>query len=326
MSVLLARSRAHLSGDRFDRWCATDPRLQGFDPACRVTDLTGLIEQAFDAIAEEWWAIGKRLGAEPSGELAHAPACAANASDFGVMLAWSRLVHKWAGETPRVAVLCDDPWLFRHLARIPGVAAGAAPPLTLKRVALGLRGFAARTKVAVLSLRAALRLGGQRARYPAGAPAILVYGHPASDAKGRDAYFGHLMSAIPGLARVLHVDCGIGRAQALGADGRTFSLHAWGHPFGALTLPFVKWRPSAAARSGEHGWLVRRAAAMEGATGQAAQIAWQKICQRAWLRAARPAAVAWPWENHAWERDFVRAARTAGIATIGYQHSTVGRR
>ena len=48
-------------------------------------------------------------------------------------------------------------------------------------------------------------------------------------------------------------------------------------------------------------------------------------CQRAWLAAVRPRIVAWPWENHAWERQFVRDTRQLGISTVGYQHSVVGR-
>lgn len=39
----------------------------------------------------------------------------------------------------------------------------------------------------------------------------------------------------------------------------------------------------------------------------------------------RPNVVAWPWENHAWERDLVRVARVHGVKTVGYQHSVVGR-
>jgi len=53
-------------------------------------------------------------------------------------------------------------------------------------------------------------------------------------------------------------------------------------------------------------------------------IAWQLNCQKRWLREARPQTVAWPWENHGWERSFVREARNQSVATIGYQHSVIG--
>jgi len=76
---------------------------------------------------------------------------------------------------------------------------------------------------------------------------------------------------------------------------------------------------------GPYGWLIRRAAALEGGTGQAAMIAWQIHCQKRWLRAVRPSVVVWPWENHSWERALVRAARRHGVRTIGYQHATVAR-
>jgi len=55
-------------------------------------------------------------------------------------------------------------------------------------------------------------------------------------------------------------------------------------------------------------------------------IAWQGHCQRRWLAAVRPSVVAWPWENHAWERALVRDCRSLGIRTLGYQHATVARR
>ena len=35
--------------------------------------------------------------------------------------------------------------------------------------------------------------------------------------------------------------------------------------------------------------------------------------------------ITWPWENHAWERGFVRSAREFGVRTIGYLHTPHGR-
>ncbi len=64
---------------------------------------------------------------------------------------------------------------------------------------------------------------------------------------------------------------------------------------------------------------------MEGGGGQAAMIRWQQICQENWLRQTSPRTVAWPWENQSWERDFVRAAKRAKSATVGYQHSNIGK-
>ena len=55
-------------------------------------------------------------------------------------------------------------------------------------------------------------------------------------------------------------------------------------------------------------------------------IAWQLACQNSWLSSVNPDTVCWPWENHSWERAFVRMARQRGIKTVGYQHTVVGHR
>ena len=323
MTVLLATSRRLPASADFDSWCAIDGKPLPLDPTRRVDRLESLLGAAFDAIGSEWKALAARLLEAPSASLAHAPAMAPNASDLGLMLAWRRLVVDFAARAERIAVVCDDPWLFRALAA-DGAGAVAPPALFFEEFRLALRGFLARIMVALRMARAALSLGRQWSRFPKDARILLVYGHPASTTDGLDGYFGPLLRELPGLVRLLHVDCGLARARALMADGRTFSLHAWGCLGALVCLPFARWRP--AHMEGSLGWLVRRAAAVEGGTGQAAAIRWQQICQRSWLCAARPAVVAWPWENHAWERDFVRAARKAGVATVGYQHATVGGR
>ena len=326
MTVLLATSRRLPASADYDSWCAVTDAVPPLDPARRVARLESLLAAAFDGIGDEWRMLAARLTETPSASLAHAPAMAPNASDLGLMLAWRRLAADFAAGAERVAVVCDDPWLFRALAADGAKAAAPAPGLRFRACRLAARGILARTAVALRMARAALALRGQRTRFPKGARVLLVYGHPASDADGQDGYFGPLLRELPGLVRLLHVDCGLARARALAADGRSFSLHAWGCLGALLCLPFARWRPAPADTEGALGWLVRRAAAVEGGTGQAAAIRWQQICQRAWLRAARPVVVAWPWENHAWERDFVRAARKVGVATVGYQHATVGGR
>jgi hypothetical protein len=148
---------------------------------------------------------------------------------------------------------------------------------------------------------------------------ILVYGHPASDADGNDAYFGDLLKRLTGLKRLLHTDCPAGRAAELG-----ISLHAWGNPLFALGLAFCRWRPPREQMSGQYGWLIRRAQARENGGGGPAMNRWQTHCQDRWLAQARPSRVAWPWENHGWERNLCRAARKHGVATVGYQHTVIG--
>ena len=326
MPVILTTSNRPPAPGAYARWCAVGGTVANLDPERRLPEFGTRLEHSFDAIADTWWALARRLAEEPSAGLAHAPASAANASDLGLMLAWSRLVAEMAAGTERVLVICDDPWLYRHLATLAGVEAAPPPPLWHRQAGLALRGVLARLKV---SARCALATLGQRSgrgAFPKGAPVLLVYGHPASDAEDTDAYFGDLMKELPELVRLLHVDCPPPRARALRGGGRTFSLHAWGSPLAALGLTGARWRPSNQDRSGEYGWLVRRAAALEGSTGQPAMIRWQQISQEAWLGETRPCAVAWPWENHAWERHFVRLARRFGVRTIGYQHATIGRR
>ncbi len=260
----------------------------------------------------------------PTAELAHTPACGPNVSDLGLMLAWTCLVDVWAEEPETTLVVCNDPWMFRHLAGRSGETSGPAPALWLPGLKLAVRGFASRCKCALTVGVYALKARRQRKGQGTGEAVLLVYGHPKSGGQGYDAYFGDLMNRIPKLKRMMHVDCDLPRARELAADGRTFSLHGWGQPVQVLALPFLRWRPLKSHFSGPYGWLVRRAAAREGGTGQAAMIGWQLHCQGRWLASRRPHAVAWPWENHSWERVFVRAARELGVTTIGYQHSVVG--
>ena len=324
MPVILAMSaRTPRSG--FDVWCAIAGAAPALDPAGRVADLGKRLNGAFDAIQGEWFALARALGREPSAALAHAPACAANASDLGLMLAWTRVVESLAAESRTTLVLCDDPWLFRHLADRPGVRAGRPPKLASVEFRLRLRGLAARARVAARMALAAIRFSAQRKSVARqSGPWILAYAHPASAAGETDAYFGSLMTKLHGLARVLHVDGPSGRARRIcGTSKQTLSLHAFGSPLFALTLVAARWRPNI---EGPNAWLIRRAAAREGGTGQPAMLAWQIHCQNRWLAAAHPTVVAWPWENHSWERALVRACRSLDVKTVGYQHATVGRR
>jgi len=323
--VILSTAIGLVREDAYDQWCALEDEPTGADPSRRVPATGRLLEAAFDAGADDYLALGKRLGAEPSGGLAHAAACAVNPSDMGLMLAWSRVVEAWAGEARTVLVLCRDPWMYRHLAAKPGVAtAGPPPPLAAHAATLWLRGYLSRIRFALRAAAGAVSFRGHRARVERGESCLLVYAHPSSTAAGRDGFFGDLIQRLPGLRRVLHTDRPFDLVRELVRDGRTVSLHGWGNPISALALPFAKWRPGAALRRGPEGWLVRRAAALEGGGGTAAAIQWQRHCQHAWLTRARPRCVAWPWENHNWERAFVRQARAAGARTAGYQHSVIG--
>lgn len=307
-----------------DVWGSISGDVSSLDPKRRISDLPRRLDAEFDRVAAEWWALGCSLQETPSARLAHAPSCAPNVSDLGVMLAWTRLVDEWAGAGETVMVVCDDPWMFRHLATRRGVAARAAPSIAGRTMALAIRGFAARSWAAIRFAFAALTMRPRRSA-ARGASVLLCYVHPGSTSAGHDAYFGTLPREDDRLRRLLHVDGPLRRTRELMRDHRTASLHAWGNIWVALALPFRRWRPTHADRSGPYAWLVRRAAALEGATAQAAAIAWQLHCQRRWLDATSPTVLAWPWENHGWERSLVREARRRGIHTIGYQHTIVGR-
>lgn len=325
MTILLSRSDELPAEGLWQHWCATPGTRASAPETKRLHGLAQILERSFDAIRDEWWALGKILAAEPSGELGHAPTCTTYGSDMGLSMAWTRMTENLAATSKEtVLVLCDDPWLFRQLQAIPGVVAGNPPVLWKSQIRLSLRGWLARSRFALRTALAAYRARAWRSNHTQGCSAILVYGHPASDAQGRDAYFGPLMTEIPELRRLLHTDCPPARAGELAHDGRTASLHGWGNPLFALKTLFARWQPSARVCDGPWGWLIRRAAVKEASGAAAATNLWQMHCHVRWLVAQSPKVVAWPWENHPWERDFVRACRRQSTISIGYQHTVVG--
>lgn len=320
MPVLLHTSRHLPAADAFDRWVSTGREPPTLNPAQRRAGIAAAMEEAFGQIASRWLEIGRALAADPSATLAHMPSCAPDASDFGTMLVWDRLVEEWAAAATTTLVVCDDPWLFRHLRGKAGVEAGNPPPRHWREARAWLRGILARTLAALRFAVAALALKSTCKAFPKQRPVLLTYGHPASTAAD-DAYFGGLMVRFPETLRLLHVDCAPRCARGLAGSGRTFSLHAWGSPLFALTLAFATWKPRPIVSM---PWLIRRAAILEGATAQAAAIAWQIHCQSRWMERAEPKLVAWPWENHGWERALARAGAAVRIPTVGYQHAAIG--
>lgn len=330
MTVILVTSAVAGAADAFDRWFATtgtdDAALptDRFNRATRLPDLALRLEDAFMDSRELWWKLGRDMAAAPGADFAHTPTCGAFGSDFGVMLAWEQLVRIKAARDGIYLVICDDPWLFRHLAELPDVEATSPPPLFRTAARRTTRGLLARCRTAFRMAMAGPRTRQNQNAVAEGDPVLLVYGHPESDAAGHDAYFGDLMKELPGLKRLLHTDCPPSRAAELGTDGRTASLHGWGNPLYALSLIWTRWRPTARDRTGPYGWLIRRAASLENSGGGPAMNRWQQHCQRNFLTQTRPGRICWPWENHGWERALCRAARKSGVPTIGYQHTVVG--
>lgn len=324
MPVVLRRSVDVTPDLGEDRWCAVPGTTITTSDSPRLADSAARLEAAFDGIRDQWWELARRIGATPSAELAHMPTAGTYGSDFGVMLAWVKLARQLASEAETTLLVCDDPWLFRALAALDGVDSGTSPPLWPKIIRFRLRGVLARLSVAMRVLGEMIKARRIGRQGPTNAPTLIVYGHPDSRSDGFDAYFGTLMREIPGLRRMMHTDCPIVRAMDLAADGRTTSLHAWGRLKWILPLLWTRWGPAAADISGPEGVLVARAAEIEGSGGSAAMTRWQINCQRAWLEQSKPSCVSWPWENHPWERDVVRAAREQGIRTAGFQHTVVG--
>jgi hypothetical protein len=309
----------------FEAWLGVGHIKSAPDLPNKMADIAFKLEACFDSIREEWWELGRALASTPSGDLSHAASCAASPSDMGAMLAWAKLVQEIANQDKVYLAICDDPWLFRHLMMLENVAAANPPPLMGNVVRLNVRGWLARIKVAISSGLQCLRLKHQQNQIKPGYSHLMVYGHPASNARGHDAYFGNLMLEMPDLKRVLHTDCPASRALQLSSDGRTSSLHAWGNPFFAVKLLWARWRPETAQLTGPYEWLVRRAAILEGSGGASAMTRWQQHCHSRWLNAVKPVSVVWPWENHPWERDFVRKSKAAGVRVAGYLHTIVGR-
>lgn len=325
MTVLIHLPKHLPEEHHWDNWCAVGALKLPLDSARQVPDLANLLESHFDQIREEWWLIGRQIASSASGDLSHAATCCPFTSDFGLMLAWLRLISTLAGQAKRTLVVTDDPWLYQAASELPNVQAGRTPSIRRKHAALAIRGILARLRLAGRAVIAHLSTRTQRSGTNSDAAYLMVYGHPASTIHGYDAYFGTMMLEFPELKRILHTDCPPARAKTLAADGRTSSLHAWAHPLAFIGLPWRRWRLDRNLTDGPVGTLLKRAEALEGAGAAGAATWWQNHCQFRWLADKRPRVVAWPWENHPWERQFVSAARQFSTQTVGYQHASSGR-
>ena len=306
-------------------WFAITGTKVDLDPAHKLNNLGKRLEETFDGVRDDWWTLGNKLGQTPSARLAHMPTAASYNCDFGLMMAWSRLTEAVAAEPGMCFVICDDPWMFRQLAGLKGVISGKSPSLYVKAAKAWARGWMARGRLALKVILAHFRLRPTKGNAGKGGTTLLIYGHPGSNAEGKDAYFGSLMSDIPELGRLVHTDADVGLTLRLATDGRTAGLHAWGSPWFALVLLiWQRWRPAPGDLNGPYEWILRRAVTLENATAAPAANRWQMHCQDRWLADRHPDIVAWPWENHPWERALCRSARKFEIATRGYQHAVIG--
>ena len=305
-------------------WFAITGTEVELDPARKLPDVGRRLEEIFESVRDDWWALGHKLGQTPSARLAHMPTAASYNCDFGLMMAWAQLTKAVAAEPDTCLVVCDDPWVFRQLAGLAGVEAGKPPPLFGKTITAWSRGWLARGRLVFNVIAAHFRLRATKVNAIQGGACLLVYGHPGSDAQGVDAYFGPLMVKMPELKRLIHTDADVELTRNLAKDGRTAGLHAWGSPLFAPWLFFQRWRPGPGDLDGSYGWLLRRAVVIENATAAPAANRWQMHCQDRWLADRQPDTVVWPWENHPWERALCRRARQTGVTTKGYQHAVIG--
>lgn len=324
MSVILRQSTdlPVLTGNW--SWVAITGTDIDLDPTRKLADLGERLETAFDSVRDDWWSLGYRLGQTPSARLAHMPTAASYNCDFGLMMAWIRLIAAVVATPRRILVVCDDPWVFRQLASLDGIEAGKPPTLFFRSLKAWIRGWLARGRLSFHVICAHLRLRPTKENAAQGGTTLLVYGHPGSDAKGKDAYFGTLMADMPRLRRLIHTDADVGLTINLAQDGRTAGLHAWGSLFFTPRLVFQRWLPSPGELDGPYTWILRRAVILENATAAPAANRWQMHCQERWLESQRPDMVIWPWENHPWERAMCRSAKHYGVTTRGYQHAVIG--
>jgi len=323
MAVFLRRSDKVGDIDSLIHWYAVTGTKVDLDHKLRLRDLGARLEEEFDGVRDQWWKIGKKLGQTMSARLAHMPTAASYNSDFGLMMAWVRLTERVCKESNSCLVVCDDPWLFRELAGIDGIAAGRCPPIWPRMIRGWARGYLARTVLALRVAIISLILRHTRKNICGGSRALIVYGHPKSTADGDDAYFGGLMKHIPSLRRLIHTDADLGDTQRL-AGKQTAGLHAWGSIFMTPLIIFKRWHPDKPDLTGEYSWLIRRAVAFENSTAALASNAWQIHCQCRWIKKNKPEVILWPWENHPWERELCRYAKKYEIKTIGYQHAVIG--
>ena len=237
MPLILRHSRDLPLPATYAHWFATTGSNSDLDTDCKLPNIAARLEQAYDSCRDICWRLGRALAEQPGSEFARTPTVGAYGSDLRLMLAWVHLATEIGASDDEVLGICDDPWLFRELAAIEGVMSGSFPALLPLLLLKRIRGYLSRIKLALVVTCAAVQCRAQRREYEHGTVAILVYGHPQSDADGHDAYFGELMRQVPTVKRLLHTDCTSARAAELGRDGRTASLHAWGTLHEALQLP-----------------------------------------------------------------------------------------
>ena len=210
----------------------------------------------------------------------------------------------------------------RFAQRAQARLAGAAiPPLSSKPEPVGseptlrARGRLLRTLARVLLLRA-----------PARSPEVLLFTLAGgAGAAGRDAYFGELADRL-GAARAFTVYLAAGKGLSLPSDERRAPLEAFARAGYALAAweDGLRARLDLAPGDPEHARLAGELAAAERRSGEAFLQAFMRRAFTRMLEALKPRVLVFPFENRAWEKSLLAAARAAGVPrTVGFQHSSI---
>ena len=323
MPVILRSSKQLGSIDKKMTWYGVTGTVGTLENKYLFSDIGRQIETYFTNIREEWWDFGKILSRTKHGNFAHTPTAASYNVDFGLMLAWCKLTQDVASKEELVLVVCDDPWVYRQLGQISGVNSLRPPALWKKRAIYFFRGYFSRVKLVLKFLTALIIFRTSKSAFGHGKISIIAYAHPDSKRDGFDAYFGSLIKELGGINRFLHTDGSLKLAKSLSNDITT-SLHAWGSVWYLIPLLFRRWKINKENIKEEYRWLAERSVCIENGGGAIASNAWQSHCQERWARATKPKIILWPWENHPWERELVRVAKTLSVKTLGYQHAVIG--
>jgi len=196
---------------------------------------------------------------------------------------------------------------------LPPLAGGAVHPASSPT--LRARGRFLRTLARVLMLRT-----------PARSPEVLLFTLAGgAGAAGRDAYFGALADQL-GASRTFTVYLAAGKGLSLPSDERRAPLEAFARAGDAVAA----WRDGLHARldpvpgEPEHALLAEELAAAERGAGEAFLHAFMRRTFTRMLTILKPRVLVFPFENRAWEKSLLAAARAAGVPrTVGFQHSSI---
>jgi hypothetical protein len=144
-------------------------------------------------------------------------------------------------------------------------------------------------------------------------------------AEARDAYFGSLADWLQS-ARVTTVYLAAGAETSLPGSAARIPLEAYASAGDVLAAWSEGRRAKLATLPAEpdHAALAAALAAREVASGDAFMHALMRRAFATMLAALQPRVLVYPFENRAWEKSLVAAARAAGVGrVVGYQHSSI---